>query len=367
MNTSPAALVRFASRVLSGNRALATIPRISLARQFVDNFRLRRLNGLQPHEYYRYELCRPEITWHDKTRYMSRDQAWLMHRTVNQHFDHGVLQKMVFDRIMTSLGIAVPKQFGLYNALCGYDGENRPLRTREEFVRFLTNGTFEEFVLKAVSAEYGKGIRICRKIAPGRALSFGEGELSYSELFDKIESTNLGLVVHSPDSWLIQERIIQHPFLDSYTRDCTQTARVVTYITQGGKIQILMRLLKIARSGKHVDNVGTTGMAAEFDDSGRLAKGAQITPNGIAWHTHHPETNAPIEGATLPFHKEVIALALEGQSLLPSLRSIGWDIAITAAGPRLLEGNAFWSHVLQFATSKGVLSDELFAELHELT
>ncbi|MGB5106020.1 MAG: sugar-transfer associated ATP-grasp domain-containing protein [Candidatus Zixiibacteriota bacterium] len=366
MNISPTALARFTARVIQGNRALSGVPRISLSRQFAENFRLMRLNGLQPHEYYRYELCRPEITWDQKTRYLSRDQAWLVHRTINHRFDHGVLQKMVFDRVMTSLKIPVPKHFGLYNSLCGYDSENGPLRTREDFVRFLTTGSFAEFVLKAVSAEYGKGIRICRKIGSGRVLSFGEGELSYSELFDKIEATNLGLVVHSPDSWLIQERIIQHPFLDQYTRDCTQTARVVTYITKSGKIQILMRLLKIARSGKHVDNVGATGMAAPFDDSGRLGKGARITPTGIVYYSHHPETNAPIEGEILPMHKEITALALEAQSLLPSLRTVGWDIAITSDGPRLLEGNTFWSHVLQFAAGAGVLTDELFAEIHEL-
>ena len=366
MNSSPAALVRFVSRVAKGNRALAGVPRINLARQLVENYRLRRLNGLQPHEYYRYELCRPEIDWERKTRYMSRDQAWLMHRTINQQFDHGVLQKMVFDRVMGSLGVAIPRNFGLYNPLTGYTGDNRPLRTREDFTQFLDTGEFQEFVLKAVSAEYGKGIRICRKIGGKRVLSFGEGELSYSELFDKIAATNIGIITHSPDSWLIQERIIQHPFLDQYTPDCTQTARVVTYITKDSKIQVLMRLLKIARAGKYVDNVGTTGMAVPFDESGALGKAAQITPAGIAYYTHHPETKALITGAVLPFHKEVVALALEAQSLLPSLRSIGWDIAITAKGPVLLEGNTYWSHVLQFATPGGVMTDELFAELQEL-
>ena len=366
MNLSPAALVRWVGRILEGNRHLAHLPRISVWRQISENFRLMRLNGFEPHEYFRYELCRPEISWNDKTRYMSRDQAWLMHRTINQLFDQGVLQKMVFDRLMGTLGLPVPRQFGFYNPHFGYDDANRPLCTRDQFIRFLQDGAFTEFVLKAVSAERGEGLRLCRKIGNDRVLSFNEGELSYSDLFDKIAATNIGIVKHSPDSWLIQERIIQHPFLDRYTADCTQTARVVTYITKNGDIQILMRMLKISRSGKHIDNVGTTGMAARFDDNGVLSTGAQLTNSGIVYHTHHPETNAPIAGEILPFHKEVTALALEAQSRLPFLRSLGWDIAITKDGPLLIEGNAYWSHILQFALGHGVLTDELFTELHEV-
>ncbi len=366
MNITPAALIRFASRIFDGNRRLSKLPRIPLSRQFLENFRLLRLNGLEPPEYYRYELCRPEVTWKQKTRYLSRSQAWLMHRTINQQFDQGVLQKMVFDRLMGSLGLPVPRQFGFYNPHSGHDAENRPLRTRDDFIRFLDQSMFSEFVLKAMSADRGEGLRLCRKIGSDRVISLNEGEVSYGELFDLIAATSFGIVKHSPDSWLIQERIIQHPFLDSFTKDCTQTARIVTYITKSGEIQILMRLLKIARSGKHIDNVGTTGMAANIDDFGRLSSGAQISQSGIIHHTHHPESKAPIKGEILPFHKEVTALALEAQSRLPFLRSLGWDIAITANGPLLIEANAYWSHVLQFALGRGVMTDELFEEIHEV-
>ena len=366
MNLTPAALSRFVGRILAGNRRFSNSPRISLARQFAENFRLLHLNGLEPPEYYRYELCRPQISWNEKTRYMSREQAWLMHRTINQQFDQGVLQKMVFDRLMGSLGLPVPKQYGFYNPHSGHDADNRPLRNREDFIRFLAESGFTEFVLKAMSAERGEGLRLCRKIGNDRILSFNEGEFTYNELFDLIAATNFGIVKHSPDSWLIQERVIQHPFLDRYTKDCTQTARVVTYITRKGDIQILMRLLKIARTGKHIDNVGTTGMAANFGDDGILTTAAQLTDAGIIRHTHHPETKAAIAGEVLPFHKEVTALALEAQSRLPFLRSLGWDIAITKDGPLLIEGNAYWSHVLQFAVGHGVMTDELFAEIHQV-
>ena len=366
MNLSPAALGRFIGRIREGNRRLAHQPRIGLLRQISEIVRLLHLNDLQPHEYYRYELCRPEVNWHEKTRYMSREQAWIMHRTINQQFDQGVLQKMVFDRLMGTLGIPVPKQYGFYNPHSGHTADNRPLRNREDFTRFLQESTFSEFVLKAMSADRGEGLRLCRKIGNDRVLSFNEGEFTYSELFDKIAATSFGIVKHSPDSWLIQERIIQHPFLDRYTKDCTQTARVVTYITTKGDIQILMRMLKIARTGKHIDNVGTTGMAACFDDSGILSTGAQLTDSGIVYHTHHPETKAAIAGEILPFHKEVTALALEAQSRLPFLRSLGWDIAITKDGPLLIEGNAYWSHVLQFALGHGVMTDELFTEIHQV-
>jgi len=367
MKPTPGALIRFVRRCSDGNRSLASLDRIGFVKQLYEVNRLQRESGLEPHEYYRYELCRRELTWQQKRRYLSKNHAFLIHRTINPKFEYGLLQKMVAQRFFTVMGVRMPVLYGFYDRFSGHDAQGAPLQTREQFVRLIETGTFADFVLKAVSANRGEGVRVCRKLAGGKIFSSVDGEIDLFQLFDKIAVTqydeNGGAVA---DSWLIQERVRQHPLLDRYTTDATQTARIVTYITRSGRIEVLMRLLKIARAGKYIDNVGTTGFAAPIDEDGVLGKAAQITKTGIAHFAAHPETGAAIEGERLPYFREIMAMALTCQSLAPQLRSLGWDIAITQDGPVLLEGNIYWSQVLQFATGVGVLSEELSDELQQI-
>ncbi len=363
MLLNPAAYIRFVRRCRDGHRALTKVDKISFARQLLEVYRLQRSNGLEPHEYYRYELCQRGLPWAKKLRYMSKNQSFLMHRTVNPKFEYGLLQKMVTYRFFTSFGVPMPELYGFYDRFSGHDAQGAPLRTREQFVALLAAPQINEFVLKPMGGNRGEGIRVCRKLSDEKVFSSVDGEISPGELFDRIAATNFNNAAEVSDSWLIQERVRQHPFLDRFSTDATQTARVVTYITRDGRLQVLMRLLKISRKGKYIDNVGTTGMAATIDDAGILGRAAQITPNGVVWHTHHPETGAQIEGERLSFAAEAVELAIKCQRLAPQLRSLGWDIAITANGPVLLEGNIYWSHVLQFATGCGVMNDELYEEM----
>jgi hypothetical protein len=56
----------------------------------------------------------------------------------------------------------------------------------------------------------------------------------------------------------------------------------------------------------------------------------------------HPDSGAPIEGFALPYWREVRELAITAHRTFPAMVSVGWDIAITASGPVLVEGNAVW-------------------------
>jgi len=66
--------------------------------------------------------------------------------------------------------------------------------------------------------------------------------------------------------------------------------------------------------------------------------------------THHPMTNTPIVGFQLPFFEEAKAMCEEAMQIVPQLRYVAWDVALTQKGPRLIEGNSFPSHAVpQFA------------------
>ena len=64
----------------------------------------------------------------------------------------------------------------------------------------------------------------------------------------------------------------------------------------------------------------------------------------------HPMTGKRIPGTQIPFWEEAKAMCLEAMHRVPQVRFVAWDVAITADGPRFIEGNSFPSHAVpQFA------------------
>jgi len=72
---------------------------------------------------------------------------------------------------------------------------------------------------------------------------------------------------------------------------------------------------------------------------------------GVEVITDHPDTSLPLKGFRLPFWDEAMTLARRATALFVPLRTIGWDVAITAEGPVLIEGNARWDPPNMLAAS----------------
>ncbi|HET6556569.1 MAG TPA: sugar-transfer associated ATP-grasp domain-containing protein, partial [Prolixibacteraceae bacterium] len=62
--------------------------------------------------------------------------------------------------------------------------------------------------------------------------------------------------------------------------------------------------------------------------------------------TIHPITKQQIIGFHVPFWNETLQMIKKAALLHPENKSIGWDIAITANGPELIEGNHNWCKLL---------------------
>jgi hypothetical protein len=80
----------------------------------------------------------------------------------------------------------------------------------------------------------------------------------------------------------------------------------------------------------------------------------------------HPLTGADIVGFTLPNWTAVVDLVRDAQKAFPGFICPGWDIALCANGPKILEVNAFGDIDLsQHAYRRGFLDAELLALLRE--
>jgi hypothetical protein len=162
--------------------------------------------------------------------------------------------------------------------------------------------------------------------------------------------------------WLVQPVVTVHEELSRImSPHGLGTVRMVTYMANG-QAHILCSALRITVGRNVADNFmhGTSGnlIAAIEDATGRLApaRGSRRRewPEMISVQ-RHPGTGAAITGFQMPCWRETRELALRGQESMPHLKSVGWDIAVTSAGPVLVEGNSTYDvDLLQVAFQKGL-------------
>ena len=186
-----------------------------------------------------------------------------------------------------------------------------------------------------------------------------------SALFKPLEgSSGVGIVKFEKKDWqddlpafhkkllgmgdaLLEELLIQHPTMSAMCPTSVNTVRIATLL--GDKQEgIVYAFLRIG-NGKVMDNVDQGGMAARVDlASGKLLTVAADKAGNV--YEKHPMTSTPIIGFTIPYFEEAKAMCLEAMRKVPQVRFVAWDVAITADGPRFIEGNSFPSHAVpQFA------------------
>ena len=177
-------------------------------------------------------------------------------------------------------------------------------------------------------------------------------------------SSGVGIIKYSEDDWkdgpeaflarlrkdsigILEEIVEQHPQMSALCPTSVNTCRIATLL--GDKKQgIVYAFLRIG-NGKVMDNVDCGGMAARIDlDSGKLLTvGADKQGNTFY---KHPMTDQTIVGFKIPFWEEAKAMCMEASAIVPQLRYVAWDVAITPNGPTFIEGNSFPSHAIpQFA------------------
>ena len=190
-------------------------------------------------------------------------------------------------------------------------------------------GRHDDIIVKPLEGSSGVGVaRYERESWQGREEAF------LRELRDK-------------QTDLLEERVIQHPRMMEMCPTSVNTVRIATLL--GDKKQgVVYAFLRIG-VGKVMDNVDCGGMAARVD----LKSGTLLTVGADKQgqtFTEHPITHTPIIGFTIPFFQEAMAMCMRAAQKVPQMRFVAWDVAITADGPRFIEGNSFPSHAVpQFA------------------
>ncbi|MEL6656563.1 MAG: sugar-transfer associated ATP-grasp domain-containing protein [Bacteroidota bacterium] len=168
------------------------------------------------------------------------------------------------------------------------------------------------------------------------------------EVFSSSDFTATTLVAFMREKGfdLAEEYVQQHPALNALSPSGLNTVRVISQLDQEGNFHCLGARLRISVNST-VDNMAAGNLAAPIDADSGLINGpavySDITKSAV---THHPVTSQEIAGFQVPFWTETMAMVEAAARAFPENRSIGWDVAISATGPELIEGNHNWCKLL---------------------
>lgn len=213
-------------------------------------------------------------------------------------FDNKLLFKLYLDN-----KIKQPKLIAFYN------------HRNNQIIHYAKPST-DKVVLKPIRGAGGKGIKIIS------SKGFNEVLKNYQR------------------SYLVEDFIEQHDFLNKIFSKSVNTVRVLTFKDKE-KIEVISLILKVGISStSHADNIFKGGIPIPIDpDSGILLKAHFYKDHDHINYRKHPETNFEFQEKILPFFKEVKEIAINAHKLFPKSVIVGWDIAITENGPIVVEGN----------------------------
>jgi len=304
----------------------------SIARQFAEQMRLTFVHGVSPALYYYYELHEPEnrLRVHEYVMRAQLKRGGNMYKRLyrecpqRRHRASILNNKIAFAQFSRDRHLPTPRLFGIVEngIFRRADAEDKSLPRTNLFIKPSNeNGgdgaerwTYDDGVYR------GKDRR----------------QLSEPELSRHLARASRRAPL------LIQECLVNHPELRDLTAGALSTLRIYTFLNEAGEVEHIFSMLRMSRDSRRiVDNVCRGGLAAKVDpatgtigpatDSGTLAR--------TGWLDRHPFTGAPLSGRPIPFWREALALAISAHREIEAPFMVGWDIAITAAGPVIVEGN----------------------------
>ncbi len=121
-------------------------------------------------------------------------------------------------------------------------------------------------------------------------------------------------------------------------------------------------MFKIGNGGV-TDNFSSGSMYTFVDDKGKIIVPAIDQDDKT--YLNHPITNKEILGFIVPYYDEACQMVKETAKIIPQVKYIGWDVAITPNGPAIIEGNCF-PGIFQIKPSFGLKKEGLIPKYQKV-
>ncbi len=239
--------------------------------------------------------------------------------------------KFITNLILKWGGLSATNIHGRYLKNIGcYNDRNHFIGDLEIFLPSISNN----FVVKPICGQgHGNGVKIIKIIEAYNNIYSIDGEkFALDEIIEYIKSLKF-------KELLFEEMVIQHPAQSKIYPHSVNTVRIDTLRSINGEVINGAAYLRMGRGGKEIDNVSAGGLAVEIElETGKFKKYGY--DDYLQQYESHPDTNFVFESHKIPNWDHLKKLVVESAILFPGLNSIGWDVAVTANGPLIIEANS---------------------------
>lgn len=189
--------------------------------------------------------------------------------------------------------------------------------SKQDFIKHFTGHS--RLIIKPTDGERGVGIYI---VEPKTS-----DELA--ELFESIREKDV----------LVEDVVVQHPDI-SLGRKSVNTIRMYTLLDQSGKAHLLKSVLRVGAPGKDVDNYHCGGTIWPLDRVEGFVECAGKTMAETKPIYYLPDQKQFMLGYRCPNYQKAVEAVQYCAQLIPEVRYIGWDVAITPDGVEIIEANS---------------------------
>lgn len=229
--------------------------------------------------------------------------------------------KLLCKKILISAGVVVPKTHFSYGYFYEFHNLDKDL------------STLNDYVIKPANGSAGNGIIVITSQADGGWYSAGGSFYTLADIKKHLSDIIFGVFSHDMmDRAIIEQRIVQHDAINSICDLGLADIRIILFMDQ--PVIAMMRIPTSESDGKANLHQGAIGLGVDINTgvtTHAIKDGESISL--------HPDSQQTLTGISIPYWQQVIEMSLKAAKSVP-LKYLGVDIAISNAGPVMLEINA---------------------------
>lgn len=142
--------------------------------------------------------------------------------------------------------------------------------------------------------------------------------------------------LYNNKQYLIEDTLIQNEYLDWINPKAVNNVRLVTLL-KDGEVYVVFKTLRINAGSEEV--ISCHDIYMTLDDEGNIL--GNVVDDECNIYKKHPVTGFKFKGAKIPHMDKALELVKSAAKLVPEMRWIGWDVAITEDGAAIIEGNNY--------------------------
>ncbi len=269
---------------------------------------------------------------------------------LDKRFKHWIDDKLTLKYVLSQYDAYLPKYFCTIKKA----GRITPLMDGKDIYKMedLLNCIKRErqVALKMASSDHGVGFY----------------KLSYSEQFEidneAVSIEQFVAFLNALDDYLVTEYVVAHEAIRSISSGALNTVRVMVVKEDSRNAKLTNAVVKFSTlASGQVDNIQRGGIIAKVNVlTGEFSNAKKVVNNIFFDCERHPDSNLEIKGH-LPHWQEMSEKLVEISQHLAPLTYLGYDIAITDDGFKIIEINSHQG-IRMFQVYGPLLKDNIAAD-----